>query len=58
MMTPRQWVLVILIIVVFAAALVAGTLLIATGSYSPRGPGRRLFAPSPPERRRSQQADP
>jgi len=35
MMTPRQWVMVVLIIVVFAALLVAGTLLLATGHAPP-----------------------
>ena len=34
-MTPRQWVLVVLIIVVFAAPLIAGTLLLATGQGPP-----------------------
>jgi hypothetical protein len=34
-MTPRQWVLVVLIIGVFAAALIAGTLLLATGHGHP-----------------------
>jgi len=34
-MTPRQWVLAVLIVVVCAAALIAGTLLLATGHGPP-----------------------
>ena len=34
-MTPRQWVLVVLIIAGVAAAMVAGTLLLATGHSPP-----------------------
>ncbi len=34
-MTPRQWVLLVLIIGVFAAAMIAGTLLLATGHSPP-----------------------
>jgi hypothetical protein len=38
MMTPRQWVLVVLILVACAAAVVGMTLLLATGQLHPVRP--------------------